>query len=132
MVAMALLAVTTLLFHFLSQPASQSSIRMRWVISPPEGTILGHRRRSSPSGDLARWPRIAFVAGSAGKSQMYIQSLDALKASALTGTEGASWPFWSPDSRSLGFFAHGQLKRIAPEGGSPIDICEARVPRGAS
>ena len=63
---------------------------------------------------------------------MYIQSLDALKASALTGTEGASWPFWSPDSRSLGFFAHGQLKRIDAEGGSPIDICEARVPcRGA-
>src|SRR6266566_4106618 len=103
---------------------------------------LAKRRRSCQraSVDVYRIPhepirdgrRIAFVAGSPGKSQMYIQSLDAPKASALTGTEGASWPFWSPDSRSLGFFAHGQLKRIDAEGGSPIDICEARVPRGAS
>src|SRR5207249_3563164 len=99
---------------------------------------LAKRRRSCQraSVDVYRIPhepirdgrRIALVAGSPGKSQMYIQSLDALKASALTGTEGASWPFWSPDSRSPGFFAHGQLKRIDAEGGSPIDICEARVP----
>ncbi len=133
MVAIALLAVATLLFHFLSQPASQSSVRMRWVISPPEGTqFLATGDAPAPVAISPDGRRIAFVAGSPGKSQMYIQSLDALKASALTGTEGASWPFWSPDSRSLGFFAHGQLKRIDAEGGSPIDICEARVPRGAS
>ncbi len=130
---MVAMAVTTLLFHFLSQPASQSSVRMRWVMSPPEGTqFLATGDAPAPVAISPDGRRIAFVAGSPGKSQMYIQSLDALKASALTGTEGASWPFWSPDSRSVGFFAHGQLKRIDTEGGSPIDICEARVPRGAS
>jgi Tol biopolymer transport system component len=76
--------------------------------------------------------RFAFVAGEPGKVQLYVQSLDALKATALPGTEGASWPFWSPDSRSLGFFAHGQLERVDADGGTPIDVCEARVPRGGS
>ena len=133
MVAMALLAVATLLFHFFSQPASQSSVRMRWVISPPEGTqFLATGDAPAPVAISPDGLRIAFVAGTLGKAQMYMQSLDALKATPLTGTDGASWPFWSPDSRSLGFFAQGQLKRIDADGGAPIDLCEARVPRGAS
>jgi Tol biopolymer transport system component len=106
---------------------------MRWMISPPEGTqFLATGDAPAPVAISPDGRRIAFVAGSHGKSQLYIQPLDALKAAVLPGTDGASWPFWSPDSRSLGFFAHGQLKRIDPDGGASIDICEARVPRGAS
>ena len=131
--AMALLAAATLLFHFLSHPPVTAASRMRWIISPPEGTqFLATGDAPAPASISPDGRRIAFVAGTPGKSQLYLQSLDALKATPVPGTEGASWPFWSPDSRSLGFFARGQLKRIDAEGGSPIDICEARVPRGAS
>ena len=133
MAAMAVLALSALLFHFLSRPTVSDSVRMRWVISPPEGTqFLATGDAPAPVAISPDGRRIAFVAGTPGKSQIYLQSLDALKATALAGTEGASWPFWSPDSRSLGFFAHGQLRRIDADGGAPVDICEARVPRGGS
>ena len=131
--ATALLVVGSLLFHFLSHTPAPAAARMRWVISPPEGThFLATGDAPAPASLSPDGRRIAFIAGTPGKSQLYLQSLDALKAAPVPGTEGASWPFWSPDSRALGFFAKGQLKRIDPDGGSPIDICEARVPRGAS
>jgi eukaryotic-like serine/threonine-protein kinase len=133
MIAMALLAIGAILFHYISRPASPPSARMRWIISPPEGTsFLATGDAPAPVSMSPDGRRIAFVAGESGKVQLYIQSLDTLKATALTGTEGASWPFWSPDSRSVGFFAHGQLERVDADGGTPIDLCEARVPRGGS
>jgi eukaryotic-like serine/threonine-protein kinase len=133
MVAMALLAISAILFHFFSRPAPPPSSRTRWIISPPEGTsFLATGDAPAPVAISPDGRRIAFVAGEPGKVQLYTQSLDALKATALPGTEGASWPFWSPDSRFLGFFAHGQLERVAADGGTPIDLCEARVPRGGS
>jgi Tol biopolymer transport system component len=54
-----------------------------------------------------------------------------VKAQALAGTEGASYPFWSPDSRSLGFFAEGKLKRI-DIGGSPQTLADAAQGRGGT
>jgi Tol biopolymer transport system component len=50
----------------------------------------------------------------------------------LQGTEGASFPFWSPDSRSIAFFAYGQLKRIDATGGSTQVLCAASESRGGS
>jgi eukaryotic-like serine/threonine-protein kinase len=133
MVAMALLAISAILFHFFSRPSPPPSARTRWIISPPEGTsFLATGDAPAPVAISPDGRRIAFVAGEPGKVQLYTQSLDALKATALPSTEGASWPFWSPDSRFLGFFAHGQLERVAADGGTPIDLCEARVPRGGS
>ena len=65
--------------------------------------------------------RVALVAlNSNGISQIWIQSLDALAARALGGTEGGHSPFWAPDSRALGFFANGKLKKIDIGGGPPI------------
>lgn len=131
--AMAVLAASALLFHFFSHPAGPAQARTRWIISPPEGTsFLATGDAPAPVSISPDGRRIAFVAGDSGKVQLYIQSLDALTANAVPGTNGASWPFWSPDSRSLGFFAHGQLKRLDGEGTTPIDLCEAKVPRGAS
>jgi hypothetical protein len=54
-----------------------------------------------------------------------VRSLDARSARSLDGTDGATLPFWSADSRFLGFFAGGQLKRIDPAGGPAIRICDA-------
>ena len=77
--------------------------------------------------------RIAIVATSAdGKSQLWVRSLDTLTAQALAGTEGAFQPFWSPDSRFIGFFAGGKLKKIEVSGGPPITLCDAPDPRGGT
>ncbi len=81
------------------------------------------------AGPLAVSPdgrQVAFVArNAAGSTLIWVRSLDTLAAKGLAGTEGGSGPFWSPDSRSLGFFAGGKLKRIDVSGGPPITLCDA-------
>jgi Tol biopolymer transport system component len=62
--------------------------------------------------------RIIFAVGSAGQSQLWLRSLDSPLARPLAGTEGASSPFWSPDNRSIGFFADNKLKLMDIDGGS--------------
>jgi Tol biopolymer transport system component len=62
--------------------------------------------------------KIVFVARSAGQSQLWLRSLDSPSARPLSGSERASSPFWSSDSRSIGFFADASLKRMNIDGGS--------------
>jgi Tol biopolymer transport system component/tRNA A-37 threonylcarbamoyl transferase component Bud32 len=111
--------------------APQDAQTMRFFVSPPEAWTVA--RQPAPSG---AWPnplsvspdghRIAFVATSTdGKSVLWVRSLDTLAAQALLGTDGALSPFWSPDSRFLGFFAGGKLKKIEVSGGPPIALCDA-------
>jgi Tol biopolymer transport system component len=77
--------------------------------------------------------RLAFVArDSSGKNLLWIRPLDSLVAQALSGTENPSFPFWSPDGRSIGFFADGKLKKIDASGGPPQTLCDAPVARGGS
>jgi Tol biopolymer transport system component len=58
-----------------------------------------------------------------GKGQLYLRSLDSPEWQPLPGTENARTPFWSPDSRFIGFFADGQLKVIPAAGGPPSALC---------
>ena len=69
-----------------------------------------------------------------GLDQVWVRSLDDLAARALPGTESAfGWrPFWSPDSRSLAFFANGKLKRVDLAGGAPQVLGDATDPRGGT
>ena len=62
--------------------------------------------------------KVVFVTTAAGQSQLWLRSLDSLTPRLLPGTERASLPFWSPDSRSIGFFADTNLKRTEIDGGS--------------
>ena len=59
------------------------------------------------------------VASGDGPSRLWLRPLDETEAKPLAGTEGASSPFWSPDSRSIGFFAAGKLVRLDVAGGAP-------------
>jgi Tol biopolymer transport system component len=61
---------------------------------------------------------LAFVADHDGQPTLWVRGLDAANARALPGTEGARRPFWSPDSRSIGFFMNSELKRIDARGGA--------------
>jgi Tol biopolymer transport system component len=63
---------------------------------------------------------------------LWLRSLDAAENRALPGTEGASFPFWSPDGRTIGFFANDKLKRIDVAGGVPLVVAEAPNARGGT
>jgi eukaryotic-like serine/threonine-protein kinase len=77
--------------------------------------------------------RLAFMASpEGGKLQLWVRPLDSLSAQPLAGTEGAIYPFWSPDSRYIGFFADGKLKKIEASGGTAQAICDAPEGRGGT
>ena len=69
--------------------------------------------------------RLVFVGLTRGRPQLYLRLLDGFAAFPLEGTEGADSPFWSPDSRFIGFFAEGKLKKVLATGGPPQTLCDA-------
>ena len=99
----------------------------RFLISPPENANFGSISLS-PDGR-----RLAFVGISEdGRGQLWLRPLDNPSAQPLPGTDGARLPFWSPDSRNLGFFADGSLKKIDVTGGPAQALCAAPVGLGGS
>src|SRR5260221_710450 len=101
------------------------------TLLPPANVTFGeeaHAQTLSPDGR-----QIAFVgSGADGVAQLWIRRLDGLSARAQAFTEGAQLPFWSPDSRSIGFFAGGKLKRMDVAGGPPQTLADAPFPLGGS
>ena len=95
-----------------------------------------------PQLELDRWSSIALspdgailafsATGADGKHQIWIRRMDGFTVQALPGTEGAQNPFWSPDSRSIGFFADRKLKRVPVAGGPVLTICDAQDGRGGT
>jgi len=80
-----------------------------------------------------RGTHIAFPARSPdGRSVVMLRSLDGSRTTPLPGTEGGDQLFFSPDGEWLGFFAVGKLKKVSIHGGTPIDLCDAGIARGAS
>jgi Tol biopolymer transport system component/predicted Ser/Thr protein kinase len=107
---------------------------LRLTLAPPDGAALGHTFglvsafAVSPDGR-----RVAFVAHSAGgKDQLWVRSLSTFAAQPLAGTEDASYPFWSPDSRFIGFGADGKLKTIDANGGPALTLASAPNLRGGT
>ncbi len=77
--------------------------------------------------------RLAFAApDEAGACVLWVRPLDSVTARPLPGTDGVRFPFWSPDSRFLGFFAQGKLKRVDAAGGAPFTLCDAGRGQGGS
>ena len=80
--------------------------------------------------------RIAFLGSQEGQHLLWVRPLDSFSAQALTGTEGGSGspvpPFWDPDSRFIGFFDRGKLKKIDASGGPAQTLCDIPGPRGGT
>src|SRR6202521_5542905 len=118
--------------------APEQARPVRFSLFPPDkwslaGTGAVTTGATAPVNISPDGQQVAFVAISAeGKTLLWVRSLDTLTAQALAGTEGASAPFWSPDSRSLAFFAGRKLKKIDVSGGPPITLCDAPDNRGDS
>jgi eukaryotic-like serine/threonine-protein kinase len=99
---------------------------VRSEIPAPANTIVG-AIALSPDGR-----RLVFVGRNGLTTRLWVRALDSVTATPLSGTEGADYPFWSPDGQSLGFFADGKLKRIELAGGPAQPLAEAPNTRGGT
>jgi eukaryotic-like serine/threonine-protein kinase len=100
--------------------------RVRFSIPLPEQVTLANSTKFVEWHNLAVSPdgsRIAFVAATGRQPQVWIRELDSLSAEPVAGTDGARSPFWSPDGKSLAFFADDKLKRISLTGGLAQILC---------
>ena len=113
--------------------ALRSAPAMRSFILPPAGTTFVTKLpQSGPPVVSPDGTRLAFSARDEKGMLLYIRPLTSVTAQPLAGTEDASYPFWSPDSREVGFFAGGKLKKIDASGGPPQILCDASVGRGGA
>ena len=104
---------------------------------PVEQTMYFSAPFSFPVRDMAIAPNGQTVAvvgdhESRGKSALWLYEIGSREAKSLANTDGAIFPFWSPDGRSLGFFAEGKLKRLDMAGGGIQTLCDAPSGRGGS
>jgi serine/threonine protein kinase/Tol biopolymer transport system component len=77
--------------------------------------------------------RVVFAAtDAAGRKLLWVRPLDSLTAQPLEGTDDPAFPFWSPESRFVAYFAGGKLKKIDTRGGPPQSVCAAAAGRGGS
>jgi serine/threonine protein kinase/Tol biopolymer transport system component len=120
----ALLAAALAVVHFREPAPEQRTVRFE--IRPP-GKSAFQSVSLSPDGRT-----LAFTADGGGGIRLWVRPLDSSQAQALAGTDGASYPFWSPDGANLGFFAEGKLKRIAATGGPAQILADAVEGRGGT
>jgi Tol biopolymer transport system component len=121
--AIAVAAVT-----YLRRPAA-GELPVKLTVTAPPGIVQTDPTiRISPDGT-----RLVFAATTAdGGRRLWIRPLNALDAAPLADTEGATNPFWSPDSRSIAYFSGGQLKTIALGDSSSATLCEAPQAAGGT
>ena len=129
----AIFAVLSVLFgigYFLRAPKTAPAVRASFT-PPPHTALIPFDELGlalSPDGN-----RLAFVAnGADGGKEIWIRDLSSMSAIPVAETNGAWYPFWSPDGQHLGFFANGKLWRVDLRGGSPKALADAPSGRGGS
>ena len=112
------------------EPIPPPSMRLSVEVTPGESswTVQGAAAVISPDGT-----RLAFVTtDDQGQRKLYLRPLDQLQANALSGTEGAANPFFSPDGQWIAFFSGNKLKKVSVRGGAAVTLCDAPNGRGGS
>jgi serine/threonine protein kinase/Tol biopolymer transport system component len=113
------------ILYFREKPPTEPP-EMRLEITTPS-TAAPLEFALSPDGRY-----IVFVASGSGPQQLWLRALDKTEARPLAGTEAADYPFWSADSRSIGFTAAGKIKRIDIAGGSPVVLANTSAIRSGT
>ncbi len=114
----------------LSLPGEGQLLRLAVPMPPGASFQWGNSvggQAISPDGNT-----LAFVAAADGPPRLWLRRLDSPDSVELAGTDNAYNPFWSPDSRTVAFFAAGKLKRVDTAGGAPAIICDVGAARGGS
>ena len=117
------LALPIALRHLREQAAELRPVRFS-MMTPPAGPAPNHVALS-PDGRMLTFGGY----DERGTRQLWLRPLDALTSRPVAGTEGAQSPFWSPDSRVIGFYAAGKIKKVGAVGGAAQTICD--LPAGA-
>jgi Tol biopolymer transport system component/predicted Ser/Thr protein kinase len=125
LVAMMALIVAIATPLYLRPVAPESIVTRLDVVTPPTPDPFSFAL--SPDGR-----QLAFVAAGGEGSRLWVRSFDHETARPLVGTEGASYPFWSPDGNALGFFGNGKLKRVDVAGGAPQTLADVPGARGGT
>ena len=135
--AVAAIALIGLVASFLIFPGGKTVARapeVRASIVAPVGQRFGSGGNSA--GGLSLSPdgtKMTIVASTgSGRPSLYLRALGASEAQKLAGTEGATYPFWSPDSKYIAFFADAKLKKLDLSGGAPLTITTAPDGRGGT
>ncbi len=103
---------------------------MQFTLQLPPGEQLPQFANVVVSPDGSR---VAFASmDSLGQTALWVRPFDALASTRLPGTDGALYPFWSPDSREIAFFAGSQLKRVSADGANVRLVCPAALGHGGS
>jgi len=123
--AVLLLALGALSFvHFREAVPQQASVRFE-VPTPEKATVSVFKL--SPD---ERY--MVMLVPEGGRTRLWLRPLNSVQAEPLAGTDGATYPFWSPDSAFIGFFAQDKLKKIAVSGGPAQTLCDASNARGGT
>jgi Tol biopolymer transport system component/predicted Ser/Thr protein kinase len=128
-----LLGLAGMAAAWMLRPAPPRALYQLSIAPPANGTLLIARNREGGIAVAPDGSAIAFSANVGGRIQLWIRRLDLPEAQPMPGTDGAFYPFWSPDSRWIAYFTPGKLMRVAADGGTPqtISVNEPRSLGGA-
>ncbi|SPF48446.1 Serine/threonine protein kinase [Candidatus Sulfotelmatobacter kueseliae] len=133
--AAGVLALATIAFalaYLQSLRAPRVSVHS-YILPPEKATFLLTGNTAGPPVLSPDGLRLAFVAKNAdGKQMLWIRPLNSAIAQPMSGTESATYPFWSADSRYVGFFAAAKLNKVDASGGPPQALCDAPSGRGGT
>ena len=124
--ALALVAVAAGTWFVARRP--QPTTRMQFALAVPDEMSISHMALSRDGSMLV------FVSPeeSSALPMLFVQRVGSSSVTPLPGTQGASYPFWSPDGAYVGFFANGKLQKMAIAGGTPQVLATALAGRGGS
>ncbi|MEX2117626.1 MAG: protein kinase [Bacteroidota bacterium] len=117
---------------YLFEPSADRTV-VRSSLLPPEKAGYSSLYGGGHFAISADGSKLAFVAiDSTGRSRLWVRAMNSFTSLPLPGTEGAAFPFWSPDNRFIGFFSGSKLRKIEAVGGPPTAICDAPDGRGGT
>jgi Tol biopolymer transport system component len=117
-----------------TRPAPVVPPAVQFALTPPDGATLTAFGPNAPQFAVSPDGRyVAFIVDESVRTQViWVRPLDSIVSRRMERTEGARFPFWSPDSRHIGYFADGKMMRVALDGGAPLVIADARNGEGGA